>query len=316
MYIASFKRSENSKARPYQYASTSKQILKAKAKPFPPCTHSGFNDYRPDDYRNYLECKICGSYDHFTSRHNRVIHIRGGVLAESSQSNESSIGVKCNTCGSTVHSTSDHNEFDHFKRGYDSINCGGRVFTKVAFVNGLKFSLIRLVNSVMLNKIGIEDSSRYPPDEFQEDDPSRQYQVDYDVSYYIIPHGCLLTEITQENHVLENDQMISQLTDTPSGNNTKGPGPIIEPLVLDVTQSHILNQASTSFHPAPSDRWLRDQHIELVNIISNPGEGMLTRSIDASASKCIFADFLSEIEPKKVSEALKHQDELMPCKKN
>nr|GEV34465.1 ribonuclease H-like domain-containing protein [Tanacetum cinerariifolium] len=48
--------------------------------------------------------------------HNRVIHIRGGVLAESSQSNESSIGVKCNTCGSTIHSTSDHNEFDHFKR--------------------------------------------------------------------------------------------------------------------------------------------------------------------------------------------------------
>ncbi|GJV22335.1 hypothetical protein Tco_1371355 [Tanacetum coccineum] len=49
--------------------------------------------------------------------HNRVIQIRGGVLAESSQSNESSIGVKCNTCGSTVHSTSDHNVFDHFKRG-------------------------------------------------------------------------------------------------------------------------------------------------------------------------------------------------------
>nr|GEW55750.1 retrovirus-related Pol polyprotein from transposon TNT 1-94 [Tanacetum cinerariifolium] len=49
--------------------------------------------------------------------HNRVIHIKRGVLAESSQSNESSIGVKCNTCESTVHSTSDHNEFDHFKRG-------------------------------------------------------------------------------------------------------------------------------------------------------------------------------------------------------
>ncbi|GJZ61413.1 retrovirus-related pol polyprotein from transposon TNT 1-94 [Tanacetum coccineum] len=30
--------------------------------------------------------KSCGSYDHFTLGHNRVIHIRGGVLAESSQS--------------------------------------------------------------------------------------------------------------------------------------------------------------------------------------------------------------------------------------
>nr|GFC77079.1 retrovirus-related Pol polyprotein from transposon TNT 1-94 [Tanacetum cinerariifolium] len=57
MHIASFKRSENYKAQPYQYASTSKQILKAKAKPFPPCTHYGFNDYRPDDCRNYPECE-------------------------------------------------------------------------------------------------------------------------------------------------------------------------------------------------------------------------------------------------------------------
>ncbi|GJS71793.1 retrovirus-related pol polyprotein from transposon TNT 1-94 [Tanacetum coccineum] len=69
--------------------------------------------------------------------------------------------------------------------------------------------------------------------------------------------------------------------------------------------------SSTSSHPAPQDRWSTDQHIELVNIIGNPGEGMLTRSMDAkltvaSASECLFANFLSEIEPKKVSEALKH----------
>ncbi|GJY75448.1 retrovirus-related pol polyprotein from transposon TNT 1-94 [Tanacetum coccineum] len=117
MYIASLKRSENYKAQPYQYTSPSKQILKAKAKPFPPCTHCGFNDHIPDDCRNYPECEICRSYDHITSGHNRVIYIRGGVLSESSQSSESLIGVNCNTCGSTIHSTTDHNEFDHFKRG-------------------------------------------------------------------------------------------------------------------------------------------------------------------------------------------------------
>ncbi|GJU11548.1 retrovirus-related pol polyprotein from transposon TNT 1-94 [Tanacetum coccineum] len=72
VYIASLKRSKNYKAQLYQYAFSSKQILKAK--------------------------------------------IRGGVLAESSQSNESSIGVKFDTCGSTVHPTTDHNEFNHFKR--------------------------------------------------------------------------------------------------------------------------------------------------------------------------------------------------------
>nr|GEV27525.1 retrovirus-related Pol polyprotein from transposon TNT 1-94 [Tanacetum cinerariifolium] len=87
--------------------------------------------------------------------------------------------------------------------------------------------------------------------------------------------------------------------------------PIDEPLVPNVTQSHISNQAFTSSYPAPQDRWSRDQHIELINIIGNLGEGMLTRSMAAkltatSTSECLFADVLSEIEPKKVSKALKH----------
>ncbi|GKC69079.1 hypothetical protein Tco_1114962, partial [Tanacetum coccineum] len=167
-----------------------------------------------------------------------------------------------------------------------------------------------------------------------------------DVSYYIIPHGRSLTEITQENHVLEviapnepeiphteddkgpldpintegtheqnvqNDQMITQPTDVPSGNNKEVSGSITEPLVPHVTLSHITNQASTSSHPVSKDRWSRDQHIELVNIIGNPSEGMLTRSMaakltTASANECLFADFLSKIEPKKVSEALKHPE--------
>ncbi|GJY92571.1 retrovirus-related pol polyprotein from transposon TNT 1-94 [Tanacetum coccineum] len=105
--------------------------------------------------------------------------------------------------------------------------------------------------------------------------------------------------------------MITQPTDVPSGNNTKVSGSTTEPLVPDVTQSHISNQAFTSSHHAPQDRWSRDQHIKLVNIIGNLGKGMLTRSMAAkltvaSASECLFANFLSEIEPKKVSEALKH----------
>ncbi|GJS92043.1 retrovirus-related pol polyprotein from transposon TNT 1-94 [Tanacetum coccineum] len=117
MYTVSLKRSENYKAQPYQYASPSKKILKSKATPFPPCIHCGFNDHIPDDCRNYPKCGICRSYDHFTLENNHVIHIRGGVLADSSRSSESSIGVKCNTCRSTVRSTTNHNEFDHFKRG-------------------------------------------------------------------------------------------------------------------------------------------------------------------------------------------------------
>nr|GEV22240.1 retrovirus-related Pol polyprotein from transposon TNT 1-94 [Tanacetum cinerariifolium] len=256
MYTASLKRSENYKTQPYQYASSSKQIMKAKAKPFSPCTHCGFNDHRPDDCRNYTKCEICGSYDHVTSGHNRVIHIRGGIPAESSQSNESSIGVKCNTCKSTIHSTTDHNDFDHFKRGYYFVSKAFRVFNTrrqkvektyhVAFDESME--AIRFTNT-SVEEIGIDDSSRYPPDEFlQKDDPSRQYQVDSDISYYIIPYGRSLTELTQENHVPE--LIVPTEPNIPHTKDTE----------------ECLQEAATS------------------------------------ASECLFADFLYEIELKNVSE--------------
>ncbi|GJZ92649.1 retrovirus-related pol polyprotein from transposon TNT 1-94 [Tanacetum coccineum] len=80
--------------------------------------------------------------------------------------------------------------------------------------------------------------------------------------------------------------------------------------------------------PAPQDKWSQVKHIKLVNIIGNLEAGMLTRAMAkelsaASAHECLFVDFLSEEEPKKVSEALKHlgwvdamQDELNQFAKN
>nr|GEW72234.1 retrovirus-related Pol polyprotein from transposon TNT 1-94 [Tanacetum cinerariifolium] len=79
---------------------------------------------------------------------------------------------------------------------------------------------------------------------------------------------------------------------------------------------------------APQDKWSQDKHIEVVNIIGNPGVRMLTRAMAkelsaASAHECLFVDFLSKEEPKKVSEALQHpgwvdamQDELNQFSKN
>ncbi|GKA33067.1 hypothetical protein Tco_0719434 [Tanacetum coccineum] len=124
--------------------------------------------------------------------------------------------------------------------------------TRELHIKKFHLEAIRFTNT-SVDEIRINDSSRYPPDEFQEDDPSRQYQVDSDVLYYIIPHGRSLTEITQENHVpeviapnepemphaeddegppgpintkgtheqyVQNDQMITQPTDVSSGNGT------------------------------------------------------------------------------------------------
>ncbi|GJX53329.1 retrovirus-related pol polyprotein from transposon TNT 1-94, partial [Tanacetum coccineum] len=98
---------------------------------------------------------------------------------------------------------------------------------------------IRFTNTSM-DEIGINDSSRYPPDEYSLMSPSLKY--------------------------------------------------LIKPF--------------TSSHLVPHNRWSKDQHVKLVNIIGDPGEGMLTRSMAtkltaASTSECLFAEFLSKIEPKK-----------------
>ncbi|GKA28717.1 hypothetical protein Tco_0714962 [Tanacetum coccineum] len=51
------------------------------------------------------------------------------------------------------------------------------------------------------------------------------------------PSDPINTEGIHEQNV-QNDQMITQLIDAPSGNNTESPRSITEPLVPDVTQSH------------------------------------------------------------------------------
>nr|GEU40732.1 retrovirus-related Pol polyprotein from transposon TNT 1-94 [Tanacetum cinerariifolium] len=124
------------------------------------------------------------------------------------------------------------------------------------------------------------------------------------------PPDLINTEETHEQNV-QDEQIITQPTEGPFSQNTKVSLSINETLVPDIPQSYISNQASTSSHLVPRDRWSKDQHIKLVNIIGNPGKGMLTRSMaakltTASASECLFVDFLSKIEPKKVSKALKH----------
>ncbi|GJX73856.1 hypothetical protein Tco_0312451 [Tanacetum coccineum] len=146
-----------------------------------------------------------------------------------------------------------------------------------------------------------------------------------------------------DHHAQEND---FQNDDHPKHSNHNNDSPIIEtlntkvvqdssPIIeniinTNVTQDYELTSSlveDTSIHntipnissssipstplPVAQDRWSQDKHIEPVNIIGDLRAGMLTRAMDktlsaASAHECLFVDFLSEEEPKKVSEALKH----------
>ncbi|GJT15513.1 retrovirus-related pol polyprotein from transposon TNT 1-94 [Tanacetum coccineum] len=88
---------------------------------------------------------------------------------------------------------------------------------------------------------------------------------------------------------------------------------IIEP-ISDVQPSPTISPyAEVIFqNPVPQDRWSREKHIELVNIIGEPFAGITTRSRirdsdAASASECLYVNFLSKMEPKKLIKALEEE---------
>ncbi|GJS30060.1 retrovirus-related pol polyprotein from transposon TNT 1-94 [Tanacetum coccineum] len=80
---------------------------------FPPCIHCGFSDHLSNDCVNYPICDICGSYDHDTRGHNRIIYLRRGIKPR----NPHRVMKSCETCGSTVHTITDHNDIEWFRRG-------------------------------------------------------------------------------------------------------------------------------------------------------------------------------------------------------
>ncbi|GKE37931.1 hypothetical protein Tco_1461336, partial [Tanacetum coccineum] len=96
-----------------QGGSSSRSKTSRPSKPFPPCIHCGFNDHLSDDCVNYLICDICGSYDHETHGHKRVISLRRGIKPRNPQQ----VTKSCETCGSTVHTTTDYNDIEWFRRG-------------------------------------------------------------------------------------------------------------------------------------------------------------------------------------------------------
>lgn len=179
---------------------------------------------------------------------------------------------------------------------------------------------IRFSNS-SVEEIGIDDSSRYPPDEYlPKNHTSTQYQADVDVSYYIIPYNLPQPTISE---FIENQQVSNETTTTEpiaqEPSNQAVHTEVTEDQNLElpqvpVTEPTPTNQASASSnsYPEPQDSWTKSKTIELVNIIGEPNEGMLTRSMaaklkGASANVCLYVDFLFDIEPKNVKEALTYE---------
>ncbi|GJU53329.1 retrovirus-related pol polyprotein from transposon TNT 1-94 [Tanacetum coccineum] len=79
---------------------------------FPSCIHCRYNDHQSDDCVYYPICEICGSYDHDTHGHNKIISLRRGIKPRNPQH----IIKNCETCGRNIHTTSDHNDIEWFRK--------------------------------------------------------------------------------------------------------------------------------------------------------------------------------------------------------
>nr|GEX38785.1 hypothetical protein [Tanacetum cinerariifolium] len=121
--------------------------------------------------------------------------------------------------------------------------------------------------------------------------------------------------VSPEEHVelqhADNDQVLNEPDHLESAGNLKHAK----------VQISILNKQTTKASPTPSipskplapqDRWSRDKHIKLVNIIGEPMVGVTTRSRvkdseAASAHECLYVNFLFQIKPKRLIKALKEE---------
>nr|GEU37161.1 retrovirus-related Pol polyprotein from transposon TNT 1-94 [Tanacetum cinerariifolium] len=131
----------------------------------------------------------------------------------------------------------------------------------------------------------------------------KTYHVTFDensnVSYYVITHGHSLIELTQENLVPEvialNDP------DIPLTKDNKGPFDLINTERTheqNVQKEQITNQPTKGplgKNTKNSDRWSKDKHIELVNIIGDLAEGMRTRSMAAKPTAATTIDMMEAI---------------------
>nr|GEU36799.1 uncharacterized mitochondrial protein AtMg00810-like [Tanacetum cinerariifolium] len=155
-----------------------------------------------------------------------------------------------------------------------------------------------------VDNINIAESERYPPDEYLHPyEPSQRNQTNNNDVSFIEPYECPEPMVFETEVSSDPNDQIDQ-NDQPVQNNK---------ILNDDHSEHPNHSNDEQIIDTPQDRWSQDKNIKLVNIIGNPGAGMLIRAMAkqlsvALAHECLFVDFLSKEERKKVSEALKHPE--------
>ncbi|GJT90671.1 retrovirus-related pol polyprotein from transposon TNT 1-94 [Tanacetum coccineum] len=299
------------KAQPSQGSSRKVSMI---PKPYIPCKYCGFNNYHSDECEFYPGCDLCGSITHETS----VVY---------SKESGPKVVFGDNSSGDT--------------KGYGSVNCNGITFTKVAYVNGLKHNLISISQlcdanlKVMLQRlrepysiktmklfslpqekemsIKMENLDEIKVKELRSDNGTefKKHKLE---EFYDEKGRQEMEETYQCLHSVKYDERpISQTS------NRRlcfvSPKEHLEPSHANdfqVINDLDYNESADNLKPTEVQVWSREKHIELVNIIGEPLGGITTRSRvkdseAASAHKCLYVNFLSQIEPKRLIEVLEEE---------
>ncbi|GJT40401.1 hypothetical protein Tco_0940266 [Tanacetum coccineum] len=229
--------------------------------------------------------------------------------------------------------------------GYGLVNCNGITFTRVAYVNGLKHNLISISQLCDANfkleefydekGISRNFSSPCTPEQngvaekeiehslkqpelwcsTSEDEKWKKpfmllsvkmMKLSLKPTHKYFPYVSAYENITSSIFPILQNSVTSE--EPPEFTIASDLSAIHEP---DHAESpDILESAESQDNVL--NRWSREKHIELVNIISEPQSGIKTRSRvrdsdAASVHECLYVNFLSEIEPKKLIDTLEEE---------
>ncbi|GKA93963.1 hypothetical protein Tco_0815949, partial [Tanacetum coccineum] len=198
---------------------------------------------------------------------------------------------------------------------------------KIRRIHALTSRALAAMSVVFSDNITISESERYPPDEYLHPyAPSQRYKVNSNVVSFIDPYErpepiVIKTNVSfdqhdqadQNDHLDQNDEILKDYQSKHSNHNNDNhifdnlpntkdvqtSEPLSSPAKDALVSNIILIPTNPSLSIpsmaslAPQDRWSQDKHIELVNIIGNPGAGMLTRAMAkelsaALAHECLF----------------------------
>nr|GEV58572.1 retrovirus-related Pol polyprotein from transposon TNT 1-94 [Tanacetum cinerariifolium] len=268
---------------------TIKSVLRMSSRPniprpskcfFPPCIHCGGIDHLSNECLYYPISKLCGSYDHDTNGYNRIIYLERKINPRNPQH----AFKKCEDFGSPNHTTIDHYDIKWFKRG-----------------EALQAKKAEALKSTRAESSNANRSKTPTKRVFN----TRDNKLKKPITSHLMKAPRLsnsqnpqLTTSTLLNHkdihLMNIFILMNLIKEDTSTQNTIILSPSL-PVPSMIT-------------PTPQGRWPQDKHIKLVNIIGNRGARMLTRAIAkqlsaASAHECLFVDFLSKKEPKKIKQS-------------